>query len=109
MQDVFSTCMTNIGAGSDTTSISLGSVIYNLCRYPDAMKALKNEIESMEKEGGISNPVTFNEAQQMPYLQAVIKEALRMHPATGLPLGRVMPAGGKVIAGRQFPEGVSPL
>lgn len=70
------------------------------------MKALKDEIESMEKEGKISNPVTFTEAQQMPYLQAVIKEGLRMHPATGLPLGRVMPPGGKMIAGHHFAEGV---
>ena len=101
MQDVFSTCMTNIGAGSDTTSISLGSVIYDLCRYPAAMKALKDEIESMEKEGKISNPVTFTEAQQVPYLQAAIKEGPRTHTATGLPLGRVMPLGGKMIAGRR--------
>jgi len=41
----------------------------------------------------------------MPYLQAVLKEALRCHPATGLPLGRVVPAGGAVIADRFFPEG----
>jgi cytochrome P450 len=42
----------------------------------------------------------------MPYLQVVLKEALRMHPATGLPLGRVVPEGGAVIAGRMFPAGV---
>lgn len=43
----------------------------------------------------------------MSYLQAVIKEALRMHPATGLPLERVVPAGGATISGYFFPEGVS--
>ena len=43
----------------------------------------------------------------MPYLQACIKEGLRMHPATGLPLARVVPAGGATIAGTFFPEGVS--
>ncbi|PVH73220.1 cytochrome P450 oxidoreductase [Cadophora sp. DSE1049] len=103
--DVFSTCITNIGAGSDTTSISLGSVIYHLCRFPNTMQALRNEIDTMETAGKISNPVTFAETQQMPYLQAAIKEALRMHPATGLPLGRVVPPGGKLIAGHAFPEG----
>jgi cytochrome P450 len=36
----------------------------------------------------------------MPYLQAVMKEALRMHPATGLPLERVVPAGGASICDR---------
>lgn len=107
MGDVFGTCLTNIGAGSDTTSISLSSVIYHLCRFPNTMQQLKDEIDTMEAAGKISNPVTFAETQQMPYLQAVIKEALRMHPATGLPLGRVVPEGGKVIAGRAIPEGVS--
>jgi hypothetical protein len=43
----------------------------------------------------------------MPYLQAVMKEALRMHPATGLPLERVVPAGGATICDQFFPEGVS--
>jgi len=107
MKDVFSTLLTNISAGSDTTSISLGSVIYHLCRYPYALENLRKELEDMEKAGSISNPVTFAQTQQMPYLQAVIKEALRMHPATGLPLGRVVPKGGKVISGQMFPEGVS--
>ena len=43
----------------------------------------------------------------MPYLQACIKEGLRMHPATGLPLARVVPKGGATICGRYFPEDVS--
>lgn len=43
----------------------------------------------------------------MPYLQACIKEGLRMHPATGLPMGRVVPKGGATIANVYFPENVS--
>ncbi len=50
--------------------------------------------------------MTFAQAQNMPYLQAVLKEALRMHPATGLPLGRSVPEGGAVIAVKMFPAGV---
>lgn len=73
------------------------------------MRALRKEIDTMENEGSISKPVTFGETQKMPYLQAVLKEALRVHPATGLPLGRVVPKGGKVIAGYVFPEGVCAL
>ena len=41
----------------------------------------------------------------MPYFQTVMKEALRMHSATGLALWRVVPAGGAEISGRFFPEG----
>ncbi|KAM6505407.1 pisatin demethylase [Fusarium solani] len=42
----------------------------------------------------------------MPYLQAVIKEALRLHPGVGTQLTRVVPKGGVVIEGQFFPEGV---
>lgn len=106
MSDVFMTCMTNIGAGSDTTGISLSSVIYHLCKNPEAMRTLRAEIDELAEKAEISDPVTFAQAQKMPYLQAVLKEALRMHPATGLPLGRVVPEGGAVIAGKIFPAGV---
>lgn len=43
----------------------------------------------------------------MPYLQACIKESLRLHPATGLPLARVVPEGGATISETFFPAGVS--
>jgi cytochrome P450 len=106
MSDVFGTCMANIGAGSDTTGISLSAVIYYLCKNPEAMRKLREEIDELAEKGEVSDPVTFGQAQKMPYLQAVLKEALRMHPATGLPLGRVVPEGGSVIAGKRFPAGV---
>lgn len=109
MTDVFVTCNTNIGAGSDTTGLSLSAVLYYLCKNPRVMTKLRDEIDGMAEKGDISDPVTFGQAQKMPYLQAVLKEALRMHPATGLPLGRVVPKGGAVIAGKMFPAGVGPL
>lgn len=43
--------------------------------------------------------MSWAEAQQLPYLDAVVKEAFRIHPAAGLPLERVVPAGGATIAG----------
>ena len=106
MYDVLMACRTNIGAGSDTTGISLSAVMYHLCRNPRTLAALRNEIDTMAAAGQISNPVSFQQAQGMPYLQAVLKEALRMHPATGFPLERVVPKGGATIAGKFFPEGV---
>ena len=57
--------------------------------------------------GQLSSPVTFQEAQKLPFLQACIKEGLRIHPVTGLPLARVVPDGGATIAGQFFPANVS--
>lgn len=55
------------------------------------------------EERGSKEMLTFQEAQKLPYLQACIKEGLRVHPATGLPLVRVVPDGGATISGRYFP------
>jgi hypothetical protein len=65
------------------------------------------EIDSAIDRGECSSPVTFAEAQKLSYLQAVNKEALRMHPATGLPLYRIVPKEGAMVAGTFFPAGVS--
>ncbi|KAF4333077.1 cytochrome P450 monooxygenase oxidoreductase [Fusarium beomiforme] len=103
--DIGSVCNMNIGAGSDTTSISLTSIIFNLIKYPKALERLHSEIKEHETQGTISDPIKFSEANQLPYLQAVIKEGLRMHPATGLSLGRVVPPEGSTLAGQYFPPG----
>jgi cytochrome P450 len=97
----------NMVAGSDTTAISLSATLYHLLQEPGCLRRLRIEIESFRAMGKLSTPPTFKETQEMPYLQAVLKEALRVHPATGLPLERVVPEGGKVICGRYFPAGVS--
>lgn len=104
--DISSVCTMNIGAGSDTTSISLTSIIFNLIKYPRVLEQLRAEIKYHETQGTISNPIKFSEANQLPYLQAIIKEGLRMHPATGLSLGRVAPPEGATLAGQYFPPGV---
>jgi cytochrome P450 len=49
--------------------------------------------------------VSWKEAQGMSYLQACIKEALRLHPAVGMPLERVVPEGGVVLGGHWFRSG----
>lgn len=82
-------------------------MIYYLAKTPEKTKQLRAEIRECEKAGTVSNPVTFSESQNMPYLQAMIKEALRIHPTTRQPLSRVVPPEGAMINGRFFPRGVS--
>lgn len=100
-QDVIIGGIINVTAGTDTTSISLAAVIYHLWQNPRYLSKLRDELK------GASDPITFEQAKGIPYLEAVIKEALRVHPAAGLPMQRVVPQGGRTIAGRFFPAGVS--
>ncbi|KAL4890319.1 cytochrome protein [Aspergillus ambiguus] len=95
----------NVIAGSDTTAISLSAIMYHLLQNPAVLDKLRHEIDDFTAQGRCSPRVTFKESQEMPYFQAVMKEALRMHSATGLPLWREVPAGGTELAGYFFPEG----
>ncbi|KAH9204679.1 cytochrome P450 [Leptodontidium sp. 2 PMI_412] len=103
--DIMGSCIANIGAGSDTTSISFTSVIYHLCNHPAVLKKLREEIDEGYKSGALTEPISFKQAQTLQYFQAVIKECLRCMPATGLVLQRVVPEGGATLAGRFFPAG----
>lgn len=102
---LFIMALSNVTAGSDTTAISLSTIAWHLLHYPETLKKLRWEIEDFTAQGKCSAEVTFKESQDMPYLQVVIKEALRMHSATGLPMWRVVPDGGAEISGRHFPAG----
>lgn len=104
---VLSGCVSNMVAGSDTTSISLSAILYHVLHNPDVLEKLHREVDQHCPQNKASPHITFAQSQEMPYLQAVIKEALRMHPATGLPLERVVPEGGITINGVFFPEGAS--
>lgn len=101
---VMAGCAMNMVAGSDTTSIALSAIMYYLLKNPDCLQKLREEVGRRDRGNKF---ITFKESQEMPYLQAVIKEALRLHPAVGLPLERVVPSGGATLEGRYFPEGVS--
>ncbi|KAL6230900.1 hypothetical protein BDW75DRAFT_248259 [Aspergillus navahoensis] len=102
---VIAGCTHNMIAGSDTTGITLSACLYYLLKYPQSFAKLRAEVDRLRSDGRTTREVSFRESQEMPYLQAVIKETLRLHPATGLPLERVVPKGGATICDKFFPEG----
>lgn len=103
---VLACCSANMFSGSDTTAITLCAILYYMLQNPSTMQRLREEIAGFEARGLLSDKITFNQSLQMPYVQAVIKEALRVHPPLGLPIERWVPAGGTTIAGQFFPEKV---
>lgn len=103
--ELFSHAAGNIFAGADTTAISLRAMFYYLSRTPRVYDKLVMDIDNMDSQGKLSDPITFGESNQMPYLQACMKEAMRLHPAVGLLLERVVPEEGVIIAGKFLPAG----
>ena len=104
---VLSMATSNVFAGSDTTAISLRSIIYYLLKNPETKKSFVAEIDERRKAGKLSDPVKIEEANDMPYLQACMWEGLRMHPAVGMTLPRVVPAEGIEIDGTFMPAGTT--
>ncbi|KAM0283725.1 hypothetical protein ACHAQH_002314 [Verticillium albo-atrum] len=102
MYHVLAGCASNIVAGSDTTATSLSGILYHLLKEPTTLARLRTEID--ESSDG-SRHVSWTHSQKMPYLQAVIKEALRLHTAVALPMERVVPEGGVAIGDHFFPDG----
>ncbi|KAJ5167427.1 uncharacterized protein N7482_006208 [Penicillium canariense] len=96
-------------AGSETTAISLSAVFYFLLKHPPALERLQAELDEAARAGLFGDSetglVTWHESQRLPYLDACIKEAFRLHPAAGLPLERVVPEHGAEIAGHFVPGG----
>jgi cytochrome P450 len=96
-------------AGSDSTSIAFSAICYHLYQYPQTLEKLRKEIDDRVASGRLSDPPTYRETLEMPYLQAVMQEAMRIHPVFSMPMERVVPAGGATIAGHWLPEGASLL
>ena len=92
-------------AGADTTAIALRSVLYHLMRDSIAYSKLTAEIDEAANTGKISDSVSYAKAIKLPYLNAVIKETMRLHSSVGLTMPRHVPAGGATISGFYFPEG----
>lgn len=81
-------------------------MFYYLCKTPRCYKLVRDEIDAMDKAGELSDIVTFSEANRMPYLQACMKEAMRMHPAVGQLLERIVPAEGfEITSDVRLPAG----
>ncbi|KIX06969.1 uncharacterized protein Z518_04945 [Rhinocladiella mackenziei CBS 650.93] len=88
-----------IFAGTDTTSTTLTFLFWELSRHQTWQKRLREEL--MTHTG---NSPTFQEVQDLPVLEAVINEALRLHPAAPASLPRETPAGGRELNGYFIPE-----
>jgi cytochrome P450 len=90
-------------AGSNSTAHALRMTLLSLITTSSASAALVAEIRSAASR--ITVPISWADAQALPYLQAVVREGLRMWPPVqGLGFKRV-PPGGDVISGLFVPGG----
>jgi cytochrome P450 len=94
-----------ITAGSDTTATAIRATMLYLITKPKHLDKLRREIDSAIVDGHISCPVSDTDVKRLPFLQACVKEGLRIHPPfTGLVM-KAVPKQGDVINGVFVPGG----
>ncbi|KAF9507969.1 hypothetical protein BS47DRAFT_264641 [Hydnum rufescens UP504] len=99
--DVVAQATSVFGAGSDTTAGAMTGFFYYVLTHPTVYQRLQAEIDSAFEAGHISTPVTYAQGVRLEYLQACIKEAVRLFTPIGMELPRIVPEGGMMI-GRYF-------
>ncbi|KAK1718159.1 hypothetical protein CaCOL14_010433 [Colletotrichum acutatum] len=105
--DVFAVAHGAIFAGSDSTASTMQSLFWHILSAPHIHSRLVAEIEDAVKSGAMppTGNISWKEAQELPYFQACLKEAMRVRPAVGLNISRVVPPEGAELDGRLFPGG----
>ncbi|RDW56984.1 hypothetical protein BP6252_13937 [Coleophoma cylindrospora] len=103
-QELMGTTELLIVGGSETTSTLLTGVTYYMLMTPEKYEKVKKEVRDAFKSG---EEMTLQSTAQLPYLQAVLEEGLRMYPPVPLGLPRRTPPGGTTINGKYVPGDVS--
>ncbi|KAI1844883.1 hypothetical protein JX265_009471 [Neoarthrinium moseri] len=104
-EELTAEALTQLIAGSDTTSNSSCALLYHVVRTPHVFPKLRAELDEVISDD--AEVPTFEQVKRLPYLEMVINETLRYHSTSGIGLPRQIPAESQGIHlnGRFFPAG----
>jgi cytochrome P450 len=102
--EILAECSVMMNAGTDTTTAALTNTIFLLYKHPKILAKLREELDVAT---GTCEVPSYDTLNSLPYLRACIEESLRIRPASSMGLPRVVPKGGRVIAGQFIDEDVT--
>lgn len=104
-EELTAEALTQLIAGSDTTSNSSCALLYHVARTPGVLGKLQKEMDGAVPDG-VDVP-EYEMVRDLPYLQCVLNEALRYHSTSGIGLPRQVPpdSQGVHLHGHYFPAG----
>lgn len=102
LQEHYSIASLFMIAGTETTATLLSGATYHLLRNPTYVKRLQSELRASFT---CVSDLKLEPLAQLTYLEAVLKESLRMYPPVPIGLPRVSPPGGMTVGEYFVPEG----
>lgn len=104
--DLVNQLMTFLIAGHETTASALSWAICMLCKHPNIQSRLRDEIRStIPDPRSPTESVSSNDIDNLPYLNAVCNEVLRLYP--GAPVTVRVAAKDTSLLGHFIPKGTS--
>ncbi|KAK9428189.1 cytochrome P450 oxidoreductase [Lipomyces doorenjongii] len=94
-----------LNAGSVSTAIAINNCMFMLLKHPLAMKALREELDSVLDETDVV--AAYDKVKYLPYLRACLDESMRILPPTTFNLPRKTPPEGAIIFGEYVPGNTS--
>ena len=91
-------------AGSETTSVALRMALCALLTTPSAYRKLQDEIDAFYAENS-GDVISYAEVKKLPYLQAVLRESLRLWPPPAGLFSKQVPESGDTVHGYYLPPG----
>lgn len=96
--------LTQLIAGSDTTSNTSCALLFHCLTQPHVVEKLQAELDDALPSNSVPS---YDQVKDLPYLDNVINETLRIHSTSSQGLPRVVPPGDGVdLAGHHFPQGL---
>jgi cytochrome P450 len=81
-EEILGNVLTILVAGEDTTANSLAWTLYLLGRHPEAWHRLVDEVDAVL--GAASLPGSLEQVRALPFAEACVNEAMRLHPVAPL-------------------------
>ncbi|RMY72035.1 hypothetical protein D0863_04783 [Hortaea werneckii] len=103
-EELTAEALTQLIAGSDTTSNTSCALLFHCLTHPEVVKKLQAELDQALPTDEVP---MYEQVKDLRYLDMVIQETLRIHSTSSQGLPRVVPPGpGVDLAGHHFPQGV---